>query len=68
MMGKLLGMFLFLRDRWNEPSSRASLVGLCALAGYKIDPGIIQDGFNVAAIAFGLLGFLTAESKPLTKV
>ncbi len=68
MMGKILGAFIFLKQRLSEPSSLASISAIMAMAGVNIDAGAIHDWLNAGTIAFGLLGFFVADAKPLTKV
>lgn len=63
-MDKLLGLFLYLKRKWDEPSTHASLCAVCAYAGVHVDPGLVQDFFNVATIFFGGLGFFFNEAKP----
>jgi hypothetical protein len=67
-MGKLLGLFIWLKLRLSEPSTMASIAAVSALGGVNVDPGKVHDAFNIATIVFGALGFFVAEAKPLTKV
>lgn len=67
-MGKLLGAFVWLKFNLTQPGTMASLTGVFAMIGFKVDPGIVQDLINVATIFFGTLGFFFQEQKPLTKV
>lgn len=67
-MGRLLGLFIFLKQKWDEPSSHAAICGVLALVAPQVDPGVMQDSITVAAIGFGGLGFFFKEQGPLTKV
>lgn len=65
-MEKVLGMFYFLKERWDEPSSHASLSAICGMIGIQFPETQIGHILNVAAIAFGALGFFFKEGKSLT--
>ena len=65
-MDKFLGAFYFLKDRWNEPSSHASISAVCGMIGIQFPENEIGHVFNVAAIAFGALGFFFKEGKAIS--
>jgi hypothetical protein len=67
-MGKLLGLFLWLKARLKEPSTMASIAAVCAMLGVHMDSVIISDWLNTFTLVFGALGFFVAEAKPVTKV
>ena len=67
-MGKLLGAFIWLKYNLMQPGTMASLTGVSAMIGIKVDPGIVQDLINTSTLIFGILGFFFQEQKPLTKV
>lgn len=67
-MGKLLGVFIFLKSRLREPSTLASVAAVLAMVGVKLDPGTVQDFINTGTVLFGALGFFVSEQGPLTKV
>jgi hypothetical protein len=67
-MGKIVGLFIWLKARLLEPSTMASIAAISALAGVKVDPGQVQDALNVGTLVFGALGFFVSESKPATEV
>lgn len=67
-MDKLIGAFVFLRNRLKEPSSLLSLALVMKTIGVQIDESTIQAWLDMAALIFGVLGFFVAEAKPLTKV
>lgn len=67
-MGKLLGLFIWLKARLNEPSTHASIAAVFAMAGMHIDDGAIQDMLNVGTLIFGAMGFFINEQSALTKI
>lgn len=67
-MDKLLGVFIFLKRKLKEPSTQASLAAVCAMVGYKLDPGMIQDFLNTGTLVFGALGFFFDEAEAKVKV
>lgn len=67
-MEKIMGAFLYIKRKWREPSTQASLCALSAYLGVHVDVVIIQDFLNLATIGFGVLGFFYNEAKPATKV
>lgn len=68
MLGKILGAFIFLKARLQEPSTLASISAVLALFGTKIDPGIVQDFLITGTLVFGALGFFVKEQPPVSKV
>lgn len=68
MMGKLLGLFVWLKSRLLEPSTYASLAAVFAMLGVQIDEGVIHDWLNVLTLMFGALGFFVKEQEQLTKL
>lgn len=67
-MGKVLGLFLWLRSRLREPSTFASLAAVMAIFGTHIDAGVVNDWLNVLTLVFGGLGFFIKEKGPETEV
>lgn len=67
-MGRMIGLFIWLKQRLSEPSTMASIAALSALAGVKVDAGLVQDALNVGTVVFGAAGFFVAEQKPKTEV
>ena len=67
-MGRLIGLFIWLKQRLSEPSTMASIASIAALAGIKVEPGLVQDALNVGTLVFGTAGFFVAEQKPKTEV
>ena len=67
-MGRVLGAFIYFKDRWGEPSTQASLSAVCAMVGYQLDTGAVQDTLNILTLVFGALGFFFKEQSALTKV
>ena len=67
-MGKLLGLFIWIKVRLLEPSTHASLSAVCAMIGVNLDDGAINDWINVLTLVFGALGFFISEEKPLTNI
>ncbi len=67
-MGKILGLFIWLKGRLSEPSTHASLAAVAAMAGVNVDPGVIQDWLNVGTLVFGSIGFFVKEKEPETKL
>jgi hypothetical protein len=46
----------------------ASITGVLAMVGMKVDAGMVQDWVNVLTVFFGTLGFFLQPAKPLAKV
>lgn len=67
-MGRLLGLFIWLKARLKEPSTYASLAAVAQAVGIQLEHSVIQDGLNVATLVFGAIGFFVKESGPLTVV
>jgi hypothetical protein len=67
-MGKLLGLFIWLKSRLQEPSTLSSIAAVSAMVGFKLDAGMIQDFLTTGTLVFGALGFFVSEKGPLTKV
>ncbi len=67
-MDKVIGIFIYVRTRLNEPSTYASLAAIMAMAGVKLDPGTVQDFLNVGTLFFGAMGFFVKEAKHLTNL
>jgi hypothetical protein len=67
-MDKLLGAFIWLRARLNEPSTHASLAAVFGLLGMHVNMSVVSDILNVAALGFGVIGFWTKEAQPLTRI
>lgn len=67
-MGRVLGAFLWLRARVNEPSTHAALSGVCASVGFQYPGDQVGQWMTVLSIAFGVVGFFLKEQGPLTKV
>lgn len=67
-MGKLLGLFLWIKPRLTEPSSFAALSAVSAMAGHQISAEDVKNVMDVATLVFGALGFFVAEAKPATVV
>jgi hypothetical protein len=67
-MGKLLGLFIWLKARLNEPSTHASLAAVLAMVGVQLDASVLHDWLNILTLVFGGLGFFVSEEKPLTKL
>lgn len=63
-MDKVLAAFYFLKERWTEPSSQASLAAVFGMLGLQFPESEIGHVFNVASIFFGALGFFFKEGKP----
>jgi hypothetical protein len=64
-MGKLLGAWGYIQARLAEPSTHAAVASLLALAGLKLDSGVLHDALVVMGVAFGGLGFFVKEAKPM---
>lgn len=64
-MDKVIGMFWYLKDRWDEPGSKAAITGLLAAAHAQVDPGLIQNAIDVLTMIFGAWAFFTKEAKPI---
>jgi hypothetical protein len=67
-MGKLLGLFIWIKPRLQEPSTFASLAAVAAMAGQHVTAEDLNNALNVLTIIFGSLGFFVAESGPVTTV
>lgn len=67
-MGKLLGLFIWLKARLSEPSTHASIAAVLGMMGVQLDDGVINDFLNVGTLAFGALGFFVKEQEPVTRV
>jgi hypothetical protein len=67
-MGKVFGAFLWLKQNLAQPSTMASITGVLAMVGMKVDAGMVQDWVNVLTVFFGALGFFLQPAKPLAKV
>lgn len=67
-MGKLLGLFIYMKARLKEPSTFASLAAVAAIFGAHIDAGVVNDWMNVLTLVFGGLGFFVKEKGPETEV
>jgi hypothetical protein len=67
-MGKILGIFIFLKARLKEPSTHASLAAVFAMLGTTFDAGAVDDWLNTLTLVFGALGFFVEESKPLSRL
>jgi hypothetical protein len=67
-MGKLLGLFIWLKKRIKEPSTHASLAIVCQALKIEVDFVMIDHYLNLATIAFGALGFFLKEKGPETVV
>jgi hypothetical protein len=67
-MGKVLGLFVWLKARLLEPSTHASLAAVLAMVGIQLDHGMVQDWLNVLTLVFGSLGFFVKEQAALTKL
>jgi hypothetical protein len=67
-MDKALGAFLWLKQNLAQPSTMASITGVLAMIGMKVDPGVIQDWINVLTLFFGVLGFCFQPAKQLAKM
>lgn len=68
MMGKFLGLFIWVKGRLLEPSTHASLAAVMAMLGVQINDGAIHDWINVLTLVFGGMGFFVSEQGPLTKL
>lgn len=67
-MGKLLGLYLYLRARLSEPSTHAAVCSLLLAAGVNVDSGVVHDLIVTASLAFGGLGFFVKEQAAVTKI
>lgn len=67
-MGSILGLFIWLKARLNEPSTHASLAVVCQALKVEIDIEVINHWLNLASILFGAAGFFVKEKGPLTVV
>ena len=66
MMGKVLGLFIYIKSRLREPSTFASLAAVMAIFGTHVDQGIVNDWLNTLTLVFGGLGFFVKEAQPET--
>lgn len=67
-MSKLLGLFLWIKPRLQEPSTFASLAAVAAMVGQHVTAEDFNNALNLATLIFGSLGFFVAEAKPITIV
>lgn len=67
-MEKTIGAFIFLKRRWREPSTQASLAVICQAIGHSVNVEMINSVLDMATIAFGVLGFFFREAKPMAEV
>jgi hypothetical protein len=67
-MGKVLGLFIYLKARLREPSTFASLAAVMAIFGTHLDQGVVTDWINTLTLVFGGLGFFVKECPPETVV
>ena len=67
-MDKVLGAFIYLKNRLAEPSTHAALMGIFALAGHQLDDVMIKNIMDVAALGFGVMGFFIKEAKPMSSI
>lgn len=67
-MDKALGAFIWLKQNLKQPGTMASITGVLAMVGMKVDHGIVQDWINTLTLVFGTLGFFFQPAKQLGKV
>ena len=67
-MGKLLGMFVWLKARLKEPSSLAAIAVVLNTFGVHLNIGVVNDWLTTFTLVFGTLGFFVKEGAPETKV
>ena len=71
-MDKILGMALYLRERFSEPSTKKVLAifiaWMCVKFGMPELQETIGDAGQLAGVALGAVGFFVKEAKPLTEV
>lgn len=67
-MDKLLGAFLWLKQNLKQPGTMASVTGVLAMVGMKVDPGVVQDWITTFTLLFGTLGFFFQPAKQLAKM
>jgi hypothetical protein len=67
-MGELLGLFIWLKGRLEEPSTFGSVAAVMAAFNVHLDPGMIQDWITTLSLIFGAMGFFISEKGPKTKI
>lgn len=67
-MERLMATFKFLKKKWNEPSTHASLSVLCTSAGVQLPDTTIGHVFVIGGVAFGALGIWFNEAEAKTEV